>query len=339
MKASPHVISELPVVVLFPHNRCNCLCVMCDIWRIREKRDLTPDDLRPHLASFRELAVRWVVFSGGEAQMNRQLPELARMLRGEGMRLTLLTAGLLLKQHAYETCELMDDVIVSLDGPPEIHDAIRRVPNAFARLRDGVGSLRALRPEMKITARTTVQRANRGRLCDTVQTAHRLGLDGISFLAADTTSAAFNRETPWQDGQAQQVGLDPVEVEELDAEMERLVQGHADAIAAGFIAENPEKLRRIVLHFRDGLGQVRVSAPRCNAPWVSTVIEADGTVRPCFFHASIGNIKEGPLMKIINGPVAVQFREQLDVATNETCRRCVCSLYREVPVTEVAATG
>ncbi|MEO5998836.1 MAG: SPASM domain-containing protein [Chitinophagaceae bacterium] len=28
---------------------------------------------------------------------------------------------------------------------------------------------------------------------------------------------------------------------------------------------------------------------KCNAPWVSTVIEADGTVTPCFFHEAIRN--------------------------------------------------
>ena len=69
----PHVITEMPVLVLFPHNRCNCRCVMCDIWRIREVRQITPADLEPHLESIRRLKVRWVVFSGGEPQFNREL--------------------------------------------------------------------------------------------------------------------------------------------------------------------------------------------------------------------------------------------------------------------------
>jgi Fe-coproporphyrin III synthase len=33
-----HRIYTLPVLVIFPHNQCNCRCVMCDIWRIREAR-------------------------------------------------------------------------------------------------------------------------------------------------------------------------------------------------------------------------------------------------------------------------------------------------------------
>src|SRR5438046_10237399 len=95
----PHRIRALPVLVLFPHNRCNCRCVMCDIWRIRQTREITARDLEPHLESIRALGVRWVVFSGGEPQMHTDLPALSRVLRAEGIRLTLLTAGLLLEPH------------------------------------------------------------------------------------------------------------------------------------------------------------------------------------------------------------------------------------------------
>ena len=76
-------------------------------------------------------------------------------------------------------------------------------------------------------------------------------------------------------------------------------------------------------------------APRCNAPWVSAVVEADGTVRPCFFHRALGNIFEQPLIDIVNGPEAVRFRRELDMARNPICRRCVCSVY--VPVTNAVA--
>src|ERR1700686_1994204 len=93
-------IRTMPVVVLSPHNQCNCRCVMCDIWRIRDPKEITPTDLERQLASFRELRVRWVVFTGSEPQMNGQLSSLAQTLRAEGIRVTMLTAGLLLESHA-----------------------------------------------------------------------------------------------------------------------------------------------------------------------------------------------------------------------------------------------
>ena len=106
-----------------------------------------------------------------------------------------------------------------------------------------------------------------------------------------------------------------------------MIREFSEEIHSGFIRESPEKLRRIVHHFRVLAGQKPPRSPRCNAPWVSTVIEANGEVRPCFFHEALGNIHEQELSEILNGPKAVRFRESLDVETNPICQRCVCSLY------------
>jgi Fe-coproporphyrin III synthase len=324
---SAHQIRTMPVVVISPHNQCNCRCVMCDIWRIREPREITLADLEQQLALFRELGVRWIVFTGGEPQMNRELSSLARMIRAEGIRVTMLTAGLLLESHAESIAATIDDVIVSLDGPPAVHDHIRRVPHAFERITAGVAALRKVRPDMQVRARCTIQKTNHRSLCCTVQSAKEIGLNSISFLAADLTSEAFNRPQGWTPEHQNRVALNADEVEDLDAEIERLISEHSLDLESGFVVEPASKLRRIVHHFRAHLGQAQNIAPLCNAPWVSAVIEASGEVRPCFFHPSLGNIHNHTLHEIVNGPEALKFRANLDVATNPICRRCVCSLH------------
>src|SRR6202021_914036 len=113
---------------------------------------------------FREVSVRWAVFAGGEPQLNAKWSWLARMLRSAEIRVTLLTAGLLLESQAQMVAESVDDVIVSLDGPPAIHDRIRRVPRAFERIAEGIRALRHLRPEMPVRTRCTVQKANTSSL-------------------------------------------------------------------------------------------------------------------------------------------------------------------------------
>ena len=65
---------------------------------------------------------------------------------------------------------------------------------------------------------------------------------------------------------------------------------------------------------------------KCNAPWVSAVIEADGSVRPCFFHPVSGDIRENSLTEIINSEESISFRKSLDVQNNEICEKCVCYL-------------
>ena len=322
-----HVIHDLPVLVVHAHSSCNCRCVMCDIWKTQEGKAFRKADLEPHLASIRRLGVRWVVFSGGEPLMNAELPVLCEILRAENIRLTLLTTGLLLQKCASTVAAGFDDVIVSLDGPPEVHDKIRRVEKAFALLEAGVKALREQRPEMRITARTTVQKANHCHLRETVCAARRMNLNGISFLAADLTSSAFNRPLLWPASRQDEIGLSLLEVAALEREIEALIQVTGRESECGFIAETPEKLRRMARQFRVQLGLQTGESPICNAPWVSAVIETDGTVRPCFFHAAIGNLREGSLESIVNGEAGRAFRENLDIANNAICQRCVCSLH------------
>src|ERR1019366_8045986 len=157
----------------------------------------------------------------------------------------------------------------------------------------------------------------------TVQAARDMGIRSLSFLAADLSSSAFNRPVEWPAGRQSSVAP---EVAALDGEMEALI---ADYPADGFILEAPQKLRRIVAHFRAHYGLEPHIAPRCNAPWVSAVVESNGDVRPCFFHAVIGNTAGTTLGAVLNGPQAIAFREGLQVADNPICQRCVCSLYVE----------
>jgi MoaA/NifB/PqqE/SkfB family radical SAM enzyme len=327
LDASFHHIRSLPVVVLSPHNQCNCRCVMCDIWKIRDAKEITPAFLETQLESFRKLGVRWVVLSGGEPQRNPQVCTLARMLRGLGIQVTLLTAGTLLSSEAELLVTVIDDVIVSLDGPAAVHNRIRRIPRGFEVLMDGVRALRHFRPEIVVRARCTVQRENHASLRSTVQSAKELGLNSISFLAVDAVSDAFNHPQGWAQPHADSVTLDGQQVETLEREVEDLIHQYAADLKSGFVVETPEKLRRIVRQFRVYLGQAQPVAPRCNAPWVSAVVSAEGDVRPCFFHPAFGNIHGHSLEEIVNSPQALKFRAELNVADNPICRRCVCSLH------------
>jgi Fe-coproporphyrin III synthase len=324
-----NTLRTVPILVVHAHSSCNCRCVMCDIWKTREAKIFGVRDLLPQLDSIRRLGVRWIVFSGGEPLMNAELPRLCAILQGEGIRLTLLSTGLLLKKHAETVATSFDDVIVSLDGPPAIHDAIRRVEGAFDLLQSGIRAVKQVRRDMRITARSTVQKLNHCHLLETARAAKLLELNGISFLAVDLTSPAFNRALVWPASRQAEIGISLAELSELETCMESLISCAEDEFGRGFIAESPEKLRRIVRHFRTHLGLERAQSPECNAPWVSAVIEADGAVRPCFFHPSIGNLNGSTLEAVINGTKGREFREKLDIPNDSICRNCVCSLnYR-----------
>ncbi|HLJ49119.1 MAG TPA: radical SAM/SPASM domain-containing protein [Bryobacteraceae bacterium] len=315
------VVESLPILVLYPHSRCNCRCVMCDIWKTDTIQEISAEELEQHVADMERVHVQWVVFSGGEPLMHSDLFRLCRILRERNIRTTILSTGLLLERHARQIVANADDVIVSLDGPPAIHDQIRRIPRAFDIMQRGIDALLLLKPDFPVCARSTVQRLNHAHLRETVETARHMGVRSISFLAADLTSSAFNRPQPWNENRQGDIGLTSEEIDTLEAEIDALPD------PGGFVVETREKLRRIAAHFRAHLGQTEPVAPVCNAPWVSAVIESDGTVRPCFFQPPIGTIRgNGSLLHVINGLQAQAFRSSLNVATNAICCRCVCSL-------------
>ncbi len=324
------VLQSLPVLIMYPHNRCNCRCVMCDIWKTDTVQEISAAELERHGEDIARLRVEWVVFSGGEPLMHSDLFRLCRFLHERKIHTTLLSTGLLIERHASQIVECVDDVIVSLDGPPEIHDAIRRVPGAFDLLAAGVAALHRENPEFAVSARSTVQSRNCHRLRATVETARSLGLKSLSFLAADVSSDAFNRPVVWNAQRQNQVALGADRLSALETEVDALIDS---GVCGGFVVETPAKLRRIVDHFRAHLDLRLPVAPRCNAPWVSAVLESDGTVRPCFFHHPIGTVAKGAsLLEVLNGPEAVSFRLGLDVSTNAICQRCVCSLnYSNIP--------
>jgi Fe-coproporphyrin III synthase len=330
---SPDVnqISQLPILILNVHSHCNCRCVMCDIWKRETNEQIRVENLERHRLSLQKLGVQQVVLTGGEPLLHNDLAALCTFFHNQQISITLLTTGLLLLKRASEVATLFDEVIISLDGPREVHDGIRRVNGAFDLIHRGVASLRGNNPSLPITCRTTIQKANHRHLRESVAVAKTWGLNSISFLAADLTSEAFNRPLIWPVEKQNQIGLTLNETIALEIEIEQMIQDFEVDINRKFIAESPAKLRKISHRFREHLGQLSPKAPLCNAPWVSAVVEIDGTVRPCFFHNSIGNINDSTLEDVVNGDRAREFRASLDVETNAICKRCVCSLNYNLP--------
>jgi Fe-coproporphyrin III synthase len=265
--------------------------------------------------------------------MHSDLVRLCALLRKRSIRITLLSTGLLLDRHAGSIVNSLDDVIVSLDGPPRVHDEVRRVPGAFSLLERGIRAIHALNPSFPVAARSTVQRSNHACLRETARAAKDLGLKSISFLAADLTSKAFNRPQGLTADRQARIALDEREISVLERELDALA---SEWSGSGFVVETREKLHRIVLHYRAHLNLCRPVAPTCNAPWVSAVVESDGTLRPCFFHKSVGRLNGETLLDVLNSFEAQHFRSSLNVSNNPICQRCVCSLnWTPLPITKL----
>lgn len=327
-------IRSLPVVMLEVFDGCGCRCRMCDLWRPDRKggaqEGLDLDLLESWLPGWRALGVGRVGLTGGDPLLHGKVDLILEMLGDAGFRLTLMTAGTGLEHHAEAVARWCDSVVVSLDGPSEVHDAVRRVPGAFAELQIGVSALRRrAETPVRITARCTVQRANIGHLMGTVEAAREMKLDGISFLPVDTSSTAFGRTGDLDaDRLRRELCPDRNGIENLATELEAITGGSGSDGAPGFVAEDRQALvERVLDHFRAEAGLTTHRARPCNAPWVSAVVGSDGMVRPCFFHPASGNVGRGvELGAVLNADRAREQRNRFDVVNDPICRRCVCPL-------------
>ncbi len=314
-------LTRLPLATLYLTERCNSRCVSCDYWR-HGQRDIDLATVQRLLPGLGELGTQLVLVSGGEPLLHPQWAEIAALLRGSGLKLWLLTAGLALAKHATEVARLFDQVTVSLDGSTAASYAAIRGLDAFEAVCAGIRA--AVREGLDVGLRVTVQRGNAGELGDLVRLAHKLGVASVSFLAADVGHAeAFGRHGEPVDG----VALGAADLPTLAQALDALEREHADDFASGFIAESPPKLRRIHAHYAALLGLAEPPPVRCNAPEHSAVIEADGGLRPCFFIAGNARLGEAGLADALNATAMRRLRADIHAGHRPECQRCVCAKW------------
>jgi len=300
---------------------------MCDIWKGNKNlKQLTEDDITGLLTSLRKFGTRQVLMSGGEALLNPNFFLFCEILQKENIKVTLLSTGLTLKNNAEQLVDLVNDIIVSLDGDETLHDTIRNIPGAYSKMEEGIKAIRAIDKDYKVNGRTVIHKLNYQKWPQIIDSAKQLGLQQISFLPADVSSEAFNREVKWDVPRQEEIMIPKDELPYLETVIEHLLTSYKHDFENHFIAESPEKIQKIYFYYSALHGINSFPYKKCNAPWVSTVIEADGSVRPCFFHLPIGNIKTDSLSDILNSNEAKQFRKTLDIDTNSTCVKCVCYL-------------
>jgi len=312
----------LPVVVFFPTSRCNSRCVSCDWWKCSGAGDLSLDEIKAVADALPALGTRMVLFSGGEPLLRPEVFDAAAMFRENRITLHLHTSGVLLDRTAADVARIFSKVIVSLDAHTEgLYQSVRGVA-ALTAVERGVARLQRLAPQVPVTARSTLHRWNFRELPRLIDHAKAMGLDGISFLAADVFSAAFGREFP---ARADTLALNADETAEFGELVEETISSHTDDFVSGFVAETPEKLRRLPQYYAALRGDGTFPRVSCNAPYMSAVIAADGSVRPCFFHQTVGSVRLEPLSAIVKRNLPA-FRENLLIDRNPVCTRCVCSM-------------
>jgi MoaA/NifB/PqqE/SkfB family radical SAM enzyme len=328
-------LRQLPLAILYITDRCNSRCVTCDYWR-HGRETMTLERVEKLLPSLKRLGTEMVLLSGGEPLMNPQWHPIAQMLRSRGMKLWLLTSGLSLAKHARRAAASFDHITVSLDGAdPDTYQKIRGL-DAFELVCEGVRAVADC--GLRAGIRVTLQHSNFQQLPRFVDLAAALGAREVSFLAVDVANPhAFGRS----DAITPDLALQTDELDLFEALITALERARPEDFASGFIAESPQKLRRILQYFAAIRGQAHFPRVRCNAPEFSAVIGASGRVQPCFFipgpvdaGASAGgggDAAPDEFADLLNRRSMTELRAAIRRGERRECATCVCSMLRDPP--------
>ena len=248
---------------------------------------------------------------------------MADLFRARGIKLHLLTSGLFLEKFAEPIAARFEQVTISLDGSTRgLYQEIRGV-DALALVERGVACLEKAAPALPIRARSTLHRHNFAELPRLIDKAKQMRLAQISFLTADVTSEAFGRRnmvryTGAAAGRMPGTRIFGVVEDCIRSTRARISISH-------FIAESPEKLRRLPKYYAAQLGLA--TFPRLRAmrrgrarSWRQTA-QCDRAISTRRWE-----ISERRSWGQILSEEMVTFRRGLNVEENQTCRKCVCTL-------------
>jgi MoaA/NifB/PqqE/SkfB family radical SAM enzyme len=321
-------------------NACNLRCRMCGQWSetgyVRCGGATKPE---MQLADWKRLVdeaaahgVSFVLIRGGEPFLFPGIVDLLEHLLAKGIATAVDTNGTLLDRFAADLVRLGDvELTVSVDGPEEVHDAVRGVNGCFRRIEQGVGALRA----EEAAAGKTVRRA----ICFTISPYSLRGLGDMPAVARrlgmpihivpyyyfpPAIGTAYEAELgslgckafSWRGFQHPDSGID---FEEFLTQYRRYQSALAPHERAVFMDLDEDDYRT---WFADATTPVR-STECWNLDGLLD-IQPDGEANFCvdFPDYSIGNVRLSSIEALWNGERAEKLREYRRRSPLAVCHRC-----------------
>jgi len=270
--------------------RCNARCLHCgSAAGSARKNELSTEEALELISQLSDAGVRSITFSGGEPLLRNDWPILARAAAGRGIRIELISNGLLAAELADAIADAgFSGVTFSVDGTPDTHDRLRGKKGALAQLMKGAAALK--QRGVKVGAATQINRQNERELSDIHQALREANFDGWQLqLTMPMGMAQHNADT---------LCLAP---EALKAVETRILQIKAHSTLFIQVADNFGYMGRHEPRLRSGSPERQQFFSGCQAGLQVVGITSDGTVRGCLSqsdHFNEGNIRSESFVDI-----------------------------------------
>jgi radical SAM protein with 4Fe4S-binding SPASM domain len=277
---------------------------------------------------------------GGEPLLYPEIRPVLEEFKARGLSVSLGTNGTTLGGHAGWLVEAgLDLLMVSLDGPADIHDSVRGREGAFERQMQGLAAVREAQASRKeslphLLPLITVNRENPHALLETLEVCEAEGADFVGIYFSWFTNEAIGRayeacfechfgETPtsWQGYCDVAEGID---VEALLSSL-RAIKKHRWSFPY-FLVPNLRSEDDIREFYRNPANTFGYK--RCFAPYYMVLVLPNGDVATCRDYPDyvVGNIRKSSLAEIFNNERFQRFRRALkEDGLFPICSRC-CGL-------------
>lgn len=169
--------------------RCNLRCSYCGVDQL-EYTELTAGQQKEMLRELHALGGRWITFSGGEPLLRKDLLDVIDYAVDTlGMHVFLSSNGRFVPKYI-DRLTKVDKISISLDGPPDVHDAVRG-EGSFQRAVDAIVAARARGINVSLTC--TISSLNSDRLDEVIDFANEHKV-WVMFQPATLWLEAVNAE-------------------------------------------------------------------------------------------------------------------------------------------------
>ncbi len=323
--------------------RCNLRCAMCQYvnWLrdtpvpVQREGELTTAEWLDVIDQVQRLSL--VTFTGGEPFVRDDFMELLERASARCRTHLISNAVLLTAERARRCLDLaprragglgFNFMGVSIEGPPDVHDAIRGMRGAYERSIAGIKAVTALRDSARkacpmVHVTTVIQAAN-------VDTLARM-----PEIVASAGGNVLNFTLEVRNWEIEGIGsVDPATFKPSDMvypriDSQRLLKALRDtreaAVRAGIEVRMPDMPDDVIAKYYDG--EMRLETFRCNSLWTNIIVGAKGDVFPCWLTRA-GNVRESSLKELWNGPAMQAFRRKTRAHLYPPCAGCCFLSYR-----------